>query len=147
LIREIYIQLPLGGFSPVRYKQGVTKRCRLSLLTNSTLVIQVYMRREGGSFGVSANEYSCANHVTWSPNELWRSTSIFNLWLQVSNFRGLVTSCTSILATGRCCWAPAVSSRICRRPPGRPTPPDSWAASCSPVVRPTIPATQPTISR
>ncbi len=29
---------------------------------------------------VSANEYSCAHHVTWSPNKLWRSTSIFNLW-------------------------------------------------------------------
>jgi hypothetical protein len=30
--------------------------------------------------GVSANEYSCAHHVTWSPNKHWRSTSIFNLW-------------------------------------------------------------------
>jgi hypothetical protein len=30
-------------------------------------------------FGVSANEYSCAHHVTWSPNKLWRSNSIFNL--------------------------------------------------------------------
>jgi hypothetical protein len=28
---------------------------------------------------VSANEYSCAHHVTWSPNKLWRSTSIFIL--------------------------------------------------------------------
>ena len=34
----------------------------------------------GGSCGVSANEYSCAHHVTWSPNKLWKSTSIFNLW-------------------------------------------------------------------
>jgi hypothetical protein len=33
----------------------------------------------GGGCGVSANEYSCAHHVTWSPNKLWRSTSIFNL--------------------------------------------------------------------
>jgi hypothetical protein len=24
--------------------------------------------------GVSANEYSCAHYVTWSPNKLWRST-------------------------------------------------------------------------
>jgi hypothetical protein len=55
-------------------------RCRLSLLTNSALVIRVQMRGEGGSCGVSANEYSCAHHVTWSPNKLWRSTSIFNLW-------------------------------------------------------------------
>jgi hypothetical protein len=34
----------------------------------------------GGGCGVSANEYSCAHHVTWSPNKLRRSTSIFNLW-------------------------------------------------------------------
>jgi hypothetical protein len=37
------------------------------------------MRGEGVSCGVLANEYSCAHHVTWSPNKLWRSTSIFNL--------------------------------------------------------------------
>ncbi len=65
-------------------QQGVTKRCPLSLLTNSALLIQVQMRGEGGSCGVSANENSCAHHVTWSPNKLWRSTSIFNLWMSVS---------------------------------------------------------------
>ncbi len=32
-----------------------------------------------GVAGVPANEYSCAHHVTWSPNKLWRSNSIFNL--------------------------------------------------------------------
>jgi hypothetical protein len=53
--------------------QGVTKKCRLSLLTNSALVIRVQMRGEGGSCGVSANEYSCTHHVTWSPNKLWRA--------------------------------------------------------------------------
>ncbi len=37
------------------------------------------MRGEGVSCGVSSNAYSCARHVTWSPNKLWRSTSIFNL--------------------------------------------------------------------
>ncbi len=57
----------------------VTKRRRLFLLTNSALVIRVQMRGEEGSCGVSANDYSCANHVPWSPNKLWRSTSIFNL--------------------------------------------------------------------
>jgi hypothetical protein len=31
------------------------------------------MRREGWCFGVSATENSCAHHVTWSPNKLWRS--------------------------------------------------------------------------
>ncbi len=35
----------------------------------------------GGGCGVSANEYSCAHHVTWSPNKLWRSTSLFSLWM------------------------------------------------------------------
>jgi hypothetical protein len=33
----------------------------------------------GGGCGVSANENSCAHHVTWSPNKLWRSNSIFKL--------------------------------------------------------------------
>ncbi len=28
----------------------------------------------GGDCGVSANEYSYAHHVTWSPNKLWIST-------------------------------------------------------------------------
>ncbi len=74
--------------------RGVTKRCRLSLLslTNSALVIRVQMRGEGGSCGVSANEYSCAHHVTWSPNILWRSNSIFNLWLYVSHSPSPVVS-------------------------------------------------------
>jgi hypothetical protein len=74
-------QTAAGQLVTVCSMQGVTKRCRLSLLSNSTLVIRVQMRGEGGSCGVSANEYSCAHHVTWSPNKLWRSTSIFNLWL------------------------------------------------------------------
>jgi hypothetical protein len=42
--------------------------------------IRVPMRGEGGGGGgVSANEYSCAHHVTWNPNKLWRSNSILNL--------------------------------------------------------------------
>jgi hypothetical protein len=80
----------------------VTKRCRLSWLTNSALVIRVQMRREGGggSCRVSANDYSCAHHVTWSPNKLWRSTSIFNLW------------CTSSSST-RCPAIPARCIVVC----------------------------------
>ncbi len=39
--------------------QGVTKRCRLSWLTNSVLVYEPKCGGEGGSCGVSANEYSC----------------------------------------------------------------------------------------
>ncbi len=38
------------------------------------------MRGDRGGCGNSANEYSCTHHLTWSPNKLWRSTSIFNLW-------------------------------------------------------------------
>jgi len=38
---------------------------------------------ELGGCGVSANEYSCAHHVTWSPNKLWRFACIFNLWLEI----------------------------------------------------------------
>ncbi len=63
------------------FKQGVTRRCRLSWLTNSALVYRVQMR---GDSGVSANEYSCAHHVTWSQNKLWISNSIFNLCFSVS---------------------------------------------------------------
>jgi hypothetical protein len=68
--------------------QGATKRCRLSLLTNSALVLRVQNAGggEGGSFGVSANEHSCAHHVTWSPNKLWRSASIFNLCFHPCQF-------------------------------------------------------------
>ena len=40
--------------------QGVTKRCRLSLLTNSTLVYEPKCGGRGGC-GVSANEYSCTH--------------------------------------------------------------------------------------
>ncbi len=68
----------LGLLPPLQvpyHQREVTKRCRLSLLTNSALVI----RGKGGSCGVSANEYSCAHHVTWRPNKLWRPISIFNL--------------------------------------------------------------------
>ncbi len=68
---------PLLVYNSLQNSQGVTKRCRLSLLTNSAFVIRVQMRGEGArggvpSCGVSANEYSCAHHVTWSPNKLQR---------------------------------------------------------------------------
>ncbi len=40
------------------WNQGDTKRCRLSWLTNSALVYEPKCGGEGGSCGVSANEYS-----------------------------------------------------------------------------------------
>jgi hypothetical protein len=39
--------------------QGVTKRCRLSLLTNLALSYMSPNAGGGGSCGVSANGYSC----------------------------------------------------------------------------------------
>jgi hypothetical protein len=84
---NVFSFLLFGHLVPLTYPaalymyalQVVTKRRRLSLLTNSAHVIRVQMRGEGGSCSVSANEYSCVHHVTQSPNKLWRSTSIFNL--------------------------------------------------------------------
>ncbi len=53
-----------------------------------------------GGCGVSSNENSCAHHVTWSPNKLWRSNSIWLRWLM-----GLVTDivCRHALAAGDGC--------------------------------------------
>jgi hypothetical protein len=70
-------------------EQGVTRRCRLSKLTNSAPRIWVQMRRDGGrGCRVSANENSCAHHVTLSPNKLWRSNSKFNIRVRGSGFVG-----------------------------------------------------------
>jgi hypothetical protein len=52
----------------------VTKRCCLSLLTNSALVFESKCAGGGEKLlglRLSANEYSCAHHVTWSPNNRW----------------------------------------------------------------------------
>jgi hypothetical protein len=49
------------------------------LLTNRAPRIWT-QRGKRGDCGVSANENSCAHHVTWSPNIFLRSNSIFNLW-------------------------------------------------------------------
>ncbi len=48
--------------------QGVTKRCRLSWLTNNALLFEPKCGGRDGDCGVSANEYSCVHHITWSPN-------------------------------------------------------------------------------
>jgi hypothetical protein len=54
---------------PIRYDPTGTTRG----LQRDVVYLRVQMRGEGGRCGVSANEYSCAHHVTWSPNKLWRS--------------------------------------------------------------------------
>jgi hypothetical protein len=79
---EIGVGLNNIGKTKKGNNQRVTRRCRLSLLTNSALVYESQCGGMGGGGGCgvsAANEYSWAHHVTWSPNKLWRSTSIFNL--------------------------------------------------------------------
>jgi hypothetical protein len=61
------------------YARGVTKRCRLSWLTNMRHRIWAQMRGgEEGGCRVSAQPMRTAVHR--SPNKLWRSNSIYNLW-------------------------------------------------------------------
>ncbi len=67
--------------TPVRLEQGVTKRCRLSWLTNSALV---YEPECGGSGGVAGSQ-PMSTAVHRSPNKLWRSNSIFNLWVRANS--------------------------------------------------------------
>ncbi len=55
--------------------RGVTKRCRLSWLTNSALVYEPTCGG-GGSCGVSVNGTHTAGHK--NPNKLWRSNSILH---------------------------------------------------------------------
>jgi hypothetical protein len=55
--------------------QGVTKKYRLSWLTNSA---RVYEPKSGGR-GVVAGSQPMSTAVHRSPNKLWRSNSIFNL--------------------------------------------------------------------
>ncbi len=57
-------------------QEGVTKRCRLSWLTNSVLV---YEPKCGGRGGIAGSQ-PISTAVHRSPNKLWRSNSIFNLW-------------------------------------------------------------------
>ncbi len=73
-------------------RQGVTKRSRLSLLTNSALVYESQCGRMGGGVGRGdvAGSYLCTSHA-WSPNKLRRSYSIFNLWNPHSNTK---TTCS-----------------------------------------------------
>jgi hypothetical protein len=59
----------------IHFNQGVTKRCRLSWLTNSDTV---YEPQCGGGGCVGSQPMSTLL-CTWSRNKLWRSNSISNL--------------------------------------------------------------------
>ncbi len=88
---EYDMKIFLSLWSGERVGQGVTKRCRLSWLTNSALVYESQCGGMEVGCGISASEYNSAHHVTWSPNNLWRSTSIFNLWGGRSSVLRVVT--------------------------------------------------------
>ena len=66
--------------------QGVTKRCRLSWLTNSALV---YEPNFGGR-GELQGSQPMSTAVHRSPNKLWRSNSIFSLCFIYRNVIGFV---------------------------------------------------------
>jgi hypothetical protein len=58
-LRQVWLEETVG----CPWQQGVTKRCRLSWLTNSTLLYEPKCvgGGGGGGCGVSAKEYSCAH--------------------------------------------------------------------------------------
>ncbi len=70
------VLLVLSKYNYIIRYQGVTKRCRLSWLTNSALVYEP-KSGEGGGGVTGSQPMSTAVHR--SPNKRWRSNSIFNL--------------------------------------------------------------------
>ncbi len=74
-LRELDASYNCGMTLWLHGRQGVTKRCRLSWLTNSALV---YEPKWGCGVNCGASAISTAVHR--SPKKLWRSNSIFNLW-------------------------------------------------------------------
>jgi hypothetical protein len=89
---DVELPKPETGIK-VRYL-GVTKRCRLSWLTNSALV---YEPKCGGRRGVRGSQ-PMSTAVHRSPNKLWRSNSIFILCttLYVTYRYRIVLSNTSV---------------------------------------------------
>ncbi len=65
-----------AGFYRFHFGQGVTKKCRLSWLTNSALV---YEPNAGGGCTVSANEYRCAHGAQINFGDLLYVTPYFTL--------------------------------------------------------------------
>ncbi len=94
--------------------QGVTKRCNLSWLTNSALVEEPKCGgKAGGSWGVSANEYSCTqepNFITYGTCCCWLKGKVLN---SDRSSRGacctLCTPCTP-WPWARCCSSPNPTS-------------------------------------
>ncbi len=70
--------------------QGVTQRCRLSWVTNSALS---YMSPNAGGGGELRGLSQWVQLCAWSPNELWRSNSIFNLWQMQRRGEGFEDNC------------------------------------------------------
>jgi hypothetical protein len=78
---------------------------------------------------VSANEYSCAHHVTWSPNKLWRSIPpyltygykclISGLWSRTVRVSGLRVAAAG-LQRSRAEYAAVRRAAQHRRTHGRP---------------------------
>ncbi len=80
LMRAHPLQGQVGGGKCVQLAHwygGVTKRCRQIWLTNCALVYEP--KRVGRGLVAGSRPMSTAVHR--SPNKLWRSISIFNLWL------------------------------------------------------------------
>ncbi len=65
----------------------VTKRCRLSWLTNSAFV---FLSPNAGGRGVVAGSQPMRTAEHRRPNKLWRSNSIFNLWHSQTNCRHIL---------------------------------------------------------
>ncbi len=82
-----------GNFNRQRYRTGISGFLQAPALAShwprGSQGDVVYRKRlsymspnagGGGRCGASTNEYSCAHHVTWSPNKLLKFNSIFNLY-------------------------------------------------------------------
>ncbi len=109
---------------PIQITQGLTKRCRLSWLTNSALV---YKPKCGvGGCGLSANEYSCAHgaqinfgDLTPYPRNRRRNVDFTNkvkiIWLPWSleaNISRLFVHCTFFNVVLTCLKAPTMGRQV-----------------------------------
>ncbi len=55
------------------WNQGLQRYVVYLCWPNSALKYESQCGGMEGCCGVSANDYSCAHHVTWSPNKLWKT--------------------------------------------------------------------------